>query len=243
MNKKFMVAAALVASLVASTALAADLPAPGYKGVPVAPTVYAAPFSWTGFYVGGEAGWIGEATSGPFTNAAGAGSGPYSIDHSDALLGGFVGYNQLIGTNFVVGVEGDFNGVLGGSGKQTTTFNPGGGIYDITAKQTWLGDVRARVGYAAGNALLYVAGGAAFGDVNTTYAFTGAAPFLSNTTTRIGWTLGGGVDYAFTNNMFARIEYRYTDLGSRSFLNNFQNTADNVHNHSNAVLVGIGYKF
>ncbi|MBV1703891.1 MAG: porin family protein [Hyphomicrobiales bacterium] len=237
MIRKFLLSGAALAALSAS-AFASDLPT--HKTAPMAPmpAPVAAPFTWTGFYVGGQAGWIGEQTSGPFTNVAGTVFGPYSINKSDGLIGGFVGYNQQFGSGLVVGLEGDFNGVIGGRGTQNLATG-----YTIGAKETYLGDVRARLGYGMGPALFYLAGGLAYGDVNTTYAFTGAAPFLSHTTTRAGWTLGGGVDYAINNSWFVRAEYRYTDLGRNSFSNVAANTADKVRNNSNAVLLGVGYKF
>ena len=43
------------ASAFSVSALAADLPA---RMEPVAPVPYVPAFSWTGFYVGGELGWI-----------------------------------------------------------------------------------------------------------------------------------------------------------------------------------------
>lgn len=43
------------AILISASALAADLPAPVQ---PAAPIPYVPPFSWTGFYIGGELGWI-----------------------------------------------------------------------------------------------------------------------------------------------------------------------------------------
>ena len=46
---------ATAASAVGVSAFAADLPA---RMEPVAPIPYVPAFSWTGFYVGGELGWI-----------------------------------------------------------------------------------------------------------------------------------------------------------------------------------------
>ena len=245
MIRKFLLSGAALAALatLAAPAFASDLPT--RKSAPPAPMAapVAAPFSWTGFYAGGQAGWIGEHTSGPFDNAAGVQFGPYGIDHSGALLGAFAGYNQQFGNGLVVGLEGDLNGVVGGKGSQNIATAP---TYTIGAKETFLGDVRARLGYGAGPALFYLAGGVALGDVNTTYATpTGAASFLSHTDTHVGWTLGGGVDYALNDNWFVRAEYRYTDLGTKSFTNAAAgiNTADKVRNTSNAVLLGVGYKF
>ena len=46
---------ATTASAVSVCAVAADLPA---RMEPVAPVAYVPAFSWTGFYLGGELGWI-----------------------------------------------------------------------------------------------------------------------------------------------------------------------------------------
>ena len=50
------VLASTSAILISVPARAADLPSPVQ---PLAPVAYAPSFSWTGFYVGGELGWIG----------------------------------------------------------------------------------------------------------------------------------------------------------------------------------------
>ena len=50
------VLASTLAILISIPARAADLPSPVQ---PVAPVAYAPSFSWTGFYFGGELGWIG----------------------------------------------------------------------------------------------------------------------------------------------------------------------------------------
>ena len=44
-----------IAGVSSLPAIAADLPS---RGEPVAPVAYVPAFSWTGFYVGGELGWI-----------------------------------------------------------------------------------------------------------------------------------------------------------------------------------------
>ncbi|MCW2286368.1 outer membrane immunogenic protein [Rhodoblastus acidophilus] len=190
------------------SALAADLPS--RKAAPV----YAAPvpaFSWTGFYVGIEGG--ADFLS---TNASGFGTN----NQSAGLIGGLVGYNYEFPNRFVLGLEGDGGGVLGA---KKTYANP-----IFTTDSSYFADIRGRVGYAiADRALLFAAGGVAFGDTTFNNVSQG----------RVGYTVGGGVDYAFTNNLIGRVEYRYTDLGRQS-INNVS-----IRQDSNAVLVGLIYKF
>ncbi len=237
--RKILLTAAAFAALV-GPAVAADLPS---TKSPAAYVAQEQPFNWTGFYVGVEGGADWANTSGPATNASGAWPAPYRINSALGLLGGYVGYNYQSGS-VVFGLEGNFDGVLGGNHSATVfVASPSPTLYNFGSKETWTGDIRGRLGYALNRALLYVAGGVAFGDVNTSYAFSGSAPYYAFNTQRTGFTIGGGVDYAFTNNWIGRVEYRYTDLGVSSFVNGSLNAADKVRFTSSAVLVGLSYKF
>ncbi len=204
MRKILLSTAALVA--LAGQAFAADLPS--RKEAPV----YAAPaFSWTGFYVGVEGG-VDFLDSSAKSNLPPRINPPdFGSNQTAGLLGGVVGYNYQI-NQFVLGLEGDVGGVLGGNNTVATT---GGNVATATTSSSYFADIRARLGYAvAERALLYVAGGVAFGDQKTVYT----APAASFTSNRTGWAIGGGLDYAFTNNWIGRIEYRYTDLGTSPIL-------------------------
>ena len=241
MKKVFMTAATFAA--LSTAAFAADLPSK--KSVTMAPTPAPYAFSWTGAYVGGQLGGIQNRISGPFTTAAGVGgiNGGYSTSRTSFMLGAYAGYNYQFAGNIVVGVETDINAVLGNRGRVNNFTGPSAGVYDITTRQTYNGAIRGRLGYAYDRALFYVAGGFAYGDAKTTYAFTGLAPFASHNSSHTGYTLGAGVDYAITNNIIARLEYRYTDLGHKSFVDTTNNVADRVKLRSNAVLLGVAYKF
>jgi outer membrane immunogenic protein len=210
-------------ALVALTgsALAADLPSRKAAPAYVAPV---SAFSWTGFYVGIEGGadFINNKVYVP-------GVGSANNNPTGGLLGGVVGYNYEFPNKFVLGLEGDAGGVLGAKQTQTAF---GTSYYNDAS---YFADIRGRVGYAiADRALLYAAGGVAFGDVKT--GITGGNSYTDD---RVGYTVGAGVDYAFTNNLIGRVEYRYTDLG-RAWTGNVgaRTTTD-----SSAVLVGLLYKF
>lgn len=94
---------ALVA--LAGSAFAADLPSRKEAPVYVAP---APAFTWTGFYVGADIG--GAFGSTQLTNFGGYPWTSHSMDESGVMGGGFVGYNYQLNQNFVLGVEGDFQG-------------------------------------------------------------------------------------------------------------------------------------
>src|SRR5271169_6577414 len=98
-------AAACVTGL---SALAADLPA---RVQPVAPVAYVPVFSWTGFYIGGELGWI--QTNPEYTTGAVLLGAPFVVtsgsNKNDLSYGALAGYNYQMG-NVVLGIEGDFEG-------------------------------------------------------------------------------------------------------------------------------------
>ena len=94
------------------SALAADLPTREAPIAPSAPVVYAPAFSWTGFYVGGELGWI--QTKMQFYSGGGHTRSAFRrlvalIDKNGATYGLMAGYNYQAG-QFVFGVEGDLTG-------------------------------------------------------------------------------------------------------------------------------------
>ncbi len=225
--RRFLLSTASIIAL-ALPALAADLPstksAPLYT--PPAPI-----FTWTGFYLGVEGG-------GDFRQYK-DGFGGYTVDKDAGLIGGVLGYNWQV-SNFILGLEGDAAGVLGGN----KAFTPNGvAIYNNSFNSNYAAAIRGRVGIPVfDRALLYVAGGVAFGDTKTGFSTTGIAA-QSYTTSRTGWTIGGGVDYAFTDNWIGRIEYRYVDLGKGGYYNYGRYLNDGVSVNSSQVLLALMYKF
>src|SRR5688572_29183512 len=105
---KYIAAATL--AVISATAFAADLPA---RVQPIAPVVQ--PFSWTGFYLGGELGWI--ETNPKYTTGALLLGTPFVVssasERNGLTYGLLAGYNYQIG-QLVLGVEGDFSGWTAG---------------------------------------------------------------------------------------------------------------------------------
>jgi len=227
------------ASLISLSALAADLPA---RTQPAAPVAYTTPFSWTGFYVGGELGWIRtdpEYTTGavllgtPFVTSATTGKDGLSY-------GVLAGYNYQMG-NVVLGVEGDFQGWTVGKIRYTAITGD-----FLTAHSKWGGAIRGRLGYAADHLLFFVTGGAAFVSNETSIPTTGIT--IGGDDTRVGWTAGAGIDYAISNNWFTGVEYRYSQYQSKSFVYpipvlNLGVIGMKQDLNNNQVVARIGYKF
>jgi outer membrane immunogenic protein len=247
---------------VATSALAADLPARTYTKAPV----YVEPvFDWTGFYVGGNIGYSWGRSSDTSTATNGAGttlvttSGKSNLD--GVVGGGQLGYNWQM-QNWVWGLEADIQGT-GEKGSRdficpAATCLPPAALarLDLAAtlsqKIDWFGTVRGRVGIlATPRVLLYATGGLAYGEVNTSET-VGAFNGFSNSTTNVGWTVGAGVEGAIGGNWTAKLEYLYVDLGRVSGSNattltalggGVLSTSYSSRITDNILRVGVNYKF
>ena len=271
--KKFLFATvALVAFGATVPALAADLGArqPYYAKAPA----YAAPlYNWTGFYIGGNAGysWGRSRTDASiFNNTTGAllGTSTGRFDMNGWVAGGQIGYNWQA-DRWVLGVEAD--GQATGQ-KGSILFNCPGVICSTNTaipvgnapvnatlenKLDWFATFRGRAGYTFTPTVLgYVTGGLAVGGVNGNGAITGfnglgvpVAATFSNDDTQVGWTVGAGLEASLGGNWTGKIEYLYLDLGR------FRSTAVLLGNvppiraesssriTDNIVRAGINYRF
>ena len=236
MKNRWLMGAAAAALTVAGAvaAQAADLPT--RKEAP-APIFVPPPFTWTGFYVGLNAGGVwgtGNATStiyNPFgfaiiTNDFPAGS--FGNNNTGFIGGGQAGYNWQTGA-FVLGVETDFDWTSMNRNRTFIgpTFGPLNDFFteNGSAKMNWLGTTRARVGFVAtpdNRLMFYGTGGFAYGGGNSHLNIFDANNgwFWTNSTnnTRTGWTIGAGAEYAITNNITLKGEYLYYNLGSQNLV-------------------------
>jgi outer membrane immunogenic protein len=242
MHRWLIGAAAALVVAGAVSAQAADLPT--RKEAPV-PVFVAPPFTWTGFYLGVNAGGIFGSGGNASTTFAGSGAFgiPFTIlttnwpnnngfgsSKTGFIGGGQAGYNWQTGS-WVFGVETDFDGstlsrsrtVIGPT--FADPFRPLGTDFftaNGSARLDWLGSTRGRVGFAWDRLLIYGTGGVAYGgasgNLNIFDANNGWFWSSGNrSNTRTGWAAGGGVEYAFTNNIILGAEYLFYDLGSRNF--------------------------
>lgn len=225
-----MITRAFVASMalgiLSTAALAADLPTT--KGPPVFTPAPPPIFSWTGFYIGANAGGsLGTFTTSDTFGLFGTGD-QYRASSRGFSGGGQLGFNyQFAGSNFVVGVEADFQGSTLRGSYDGANINGQAGWSD-SSKVDWWGTGRARLGYAFGNVLPYVTGGVAYGHISTNGScWVAAGPFGCDQSsgsvsgTHVGWTAGAGVEYALMPNLTLKFEYLYTDLGTLNAPNRF----------------------
>ena len=242
MTNRWLMGAAAAALTVAGAfaAQAADLPT--RKEAP-APVFVPPPFTWTGFYIGVNAGGIWSTRQHDHRRPSIAQRFPCAVQRfsrrssgtssSGFIGGGQAGYNWQSGA-FVLGVETDFDGT---SLSKNVSFIGADVHFDpirrsgqrllhrqrLDASLDWLGTTRARVGFVAtpdNRLMIYGTGGVAYGGgsahLNVFDAVNnfGCWQRLVAAQTRIGWTIGGGVEYAWTNNITFGAEYLYYDLGS-----------------------------
>jgi outer membrane immunogenic protein len=219
MGRKLLASTVLTSSstLLAGAAFAADLP------VKAPPQPATTPFSWTGCYVGANAGGGSVSTDQRVTTAAPAlPVRTFDSSGSDTSFfgGGQLGCNWQFDPRWVAGLEGDINYIHASRGQ---SFRVSG---EDTVQQTrlrWLATVRARFGYAWGPSYLYATGGLALGDVKSSVTVTSVQNPAhitysgSSSSTRTGWTVGAGFEHAFTGRLSLKLEYLHFDLGTADY--------------------------
>src|ERR1700681_5104923 len=136
--KRIARVAALLATIAAGAAAAADLPHPSYYTA----TAPLSTYSWTGLYLGGNLGYQWGYTSNNPTRPSGSAGGAQA------------GYNWQTG-QFVFGGEADIQ-----LSSASDTFAP------WKFANPWFGTARARVGFALNQVLLYGTLGLAFGGIS-----------------------------------------------------------------------------
>src|SRR6266404_5022589 len=218
MRKLFHTAAAAAALLALSMAAnAAEVGArpPVYAPPPI---YVAPPFSWTGFYLGANIG--GAWGHRNVTDSLFGLSLSNSVNNNGAFIGGGqLGFNYQFG-NFVLGIEGDFDGIANTNTAANGVVGPGIGTILLTSNNRWITTLAARVGVANDTWLFYgKAGGGWVGSdkFTITNTATGASITGSNTNTNSGWLVGAGIEWAFAPNWSIKIEYDYLGLNSQTF--------------------------
>jgi|GraSoiStandDraft_30_1057271.scaffolds.fasta_scaffold66124_3 outer membrane immunogenic protein len=228
-----LLAAAAIGLATIELASAADL-GPVRRAPAQAPAVYAPPppppFSWTGFYIGGNLGvaWTeGNVCCDDFGNSP-------SISQKAVFTGG-----GQVGANYqwnwlVVGVEGDFDW-LANNHNSSNTLSIGDHAFQFSANDRWIATVTGRVGYAfnwgwggvpgwglgnGGAWLIYGKGGWGWAGVNKitlTDVTTGGSIDFSNSNSNNGPVGGVGIEWAFAPNWTAKLEYQELFLNNKDF--------------------------
>jgi outer membrane immunogenic protein len=231
--KTLLLSSTAALGLLSSAAFAADLPQRGPAPAPA--PIYAAPiFTWTGFYIGANA---GAAFNGGNRNIGTTGFGAPVAFYGSAITGndstrftggGQIGFNWQSG-QWVWGLEADLNyldrGNNGAIAVPVGAALPFAVVNGGNNGNNWFGTVRGRLGLAYNRSLFYVTGGFAYSGsqnnqsityFNTTGCVAGCGFSTTTNDSNIGWAAGGGIEYAFTDNISAKIEYLHVELGRRN---------------------------
>ena len=110
----------------------------------------------------------------------------------------------------MAGVEGEFGYMrIAGSGLDPN--NVFTSIQSSVRIGDWYGTMTGRLGYAWNRLMLYVKGGAAFVEVQTTVTDPIVNPsyIAQASQMKATWTLGGGLEWAFYNNWSVKAEYMF----------------------------------
>lgn len=242
-------------------ASAADLPVK-------APVAHTPALSWTGCYLGVNAGAGGSGTD--FTtgidpgthlanpadllaaNATGIGS-----DNDLGFIGGVQGGCNLQTSIVVLGIEGDWdyfrsnpsftnpNGVLSTGDAVTVT---------QSLRTDSLATIRPRIGIATDRYLIYATGGVAFARVNYLQSYQDTLNAANGTATAsstlIGWTAGAGWEWAWTDHVSVKTEYLFSKFPTLNALGGISDNAGGTNTlHGSAdltmqtVRLGLNYRF
>jgi outer membrane immunogenic protein len=205
MKKILLLTAVMVALLTPSwVAQAADLP----QAMPAAapPVVMPYVYDWTGFYIGGNAGYGSSRDC--WGNFAGLPTEGCSTQ-SGGLVGGQGGYRWQMGSVvFGVEAEGDWTNMRGSI---ASVLVPGG---TDSAKVTSVGLFTGQIGYAWNAALLYLKGGAALTNNNFLVSNAGGVGLYYLSSDRWGASVGVGFEYGFAPNWSAGLEYDHLFMGN-----------------------------
>jgi outer membrane immunogenic protein len=226
----------------------------GPPGVlPAANAPPAAVFSWTGFYIGANAGygWAPSSATTTFTgnpffsNIASTGSD----DLKGAIVGGQIGFNYQIGAA-VLGIEADVD--WSGQKKAKTTSCGPSCTFDESLEANALSTVRARAGWLIDRFLVYATAGVASVHakdiVNVTVGglTRNLVAFQPN---RAGWIVGAGVELPLGAGFSGKLEYLYIAAEEFSQTASFPavsgggTVTETVSIRDNLLRAGINYHF
>ena len=187
--------------------------------------------SWQGFYIGIHAGhsWadVGIRDLDAYNGAAPASSFGYDIDN--LFGGGQLGFNFHVGSNLVLGIEGELGAPPINGGAQFPPYVGVRGPLDSlsTVDGDFYGTIAARLGFTAGAFLIYAKGGWGFVDVDVSFIDPDpiGAVLVSGTSaseTLNGAVYGAGVEWAISRMLSLKVEYLHFDVGDTVTVNAVQ---------------------
>jgi opacity protein-like surface antigen len=189
---------------------------------------FAAPGTWTGFYVGANGGYAADTM-----DIAGAPppAGPPTQDMEGGLLGATVGFNWQTNSPLVLGIEADF-----ALTHMEDTVRDGNYLVE-GGEITSFGTLRARVGWSMGQWLPFITAGYMWDEVEQSFSCPddAAVPFgfcrpvgagghgapggfdLKGSQTQSGFIWGAGVEYDIDGRWSVKIEDLVGDFDDQDY--------------------------
>ena len=219
-------------------ASAADLGRGGsIKDAPPPREEYAEPFyNWQGLYAGGFIGGASQTWTVDFYRNNNHGHA--ELDASGLAYGAWIGYNMMLSSRIVLGIEADI-----GKANASQSNN----IFDNDTSYSTIdtfGSIRGRFGYAIDRFLVYGTAGLAFGNVTNDMqkGRNAGEEIVYDDQWETGYAVGGGLEYAFAPNLIGRVEYIYSNYGMVSLFNRDNNLTE-MTNEMHLARVGLSYRF
>lgn len=115
-------------------------------------------------------------------------------------------------------------GLVGEYGRSTITdsvaaFSTTPAFYTMTRRLRDNAALRARLGFAAGDTLVYGTGGAAWGKIRNSFSTSNTANSFTNSGNEDAWgyTYGGGLEQKVAPNFSIGVQYLFTSLNDEQF--------------------------
>ena len=227
--RKILLGTVGLAAMLASPAMAADMPV----AAPPPPPVY---YNWSGAYVGGNVGALWSTVDQTFPNPAllgGVGPGSqrnFSTSPSNGILGFHVGAQRQWGS-WVLGVEAALSGCVRECRETSGIVLPPGiqANTNFEHKMTNLFTAGGKIGYAWDRWMIFATGGWASANLKNSYCNTvtgvcgpTASPIqngIQDGAARAdGWYAGGGLDFMVHKgalvDVLLGVEYQHFDVGN-----------------------------
>jgi Opacity protein and related surface antigens len=233
--KRILLATVAMTALGSATVLAADLPQrPAYKATPV---MMAPPPTWTGCYIGGN---VGAGWSHTDVNDEISGAPIVSLSGAGIVGGGQVGCDYQFAGNWVIGVQGMFDGSGLKSDVSSTILSPADTLHGSIP---WFATATARLGYVVvPNLLVYAKGGGAWTHTDASLLVSGAV-VDTGSFDQSGWTAGGGAEWMFAPNWSVFAEYDYLGFTDKTVTLASGANIGTVHQNVQVGLIGVNFRF
>ena len=193
--------------------------------------------SWSGCYVGGDVGvaWNSTKVNDEVDPTVSLGS----LSNSGILGGARVGCDYQIAGPVVIGLSGGFDWTGLKASVTSAALDP---LY-LTGKVSHVATVDARLGYlVTPKTLTYAKLGVAFTRTSALLTLSGT-PYDSVSFNQTGISAGAGVEQRIHGNFSVFAEYNYFATGSKTVTFPVTTNIGVVHQHNQALSVGVSYRF